>query len=380
MSGFAQGSRVYLDHNATAPLRADARAAMIDALDLIGNASSVHADGRRARAVVEAAREHVAQLIGAAPADVVFTSGATEANAWVMAGGWDTIFTGAQEHASVLATAKRCGARVIELPVDGHGVVQVAALADCVLRADAPIGRGLVSLQTANSETGVLQPIEETAAFAKSHGLAMHTDAVQAVGRVAVCDPLAACDYVSFSAHKMGGPKGVGALVVRDGAALRPLIAGGGQERSRRGGTENIAAIAGFGAAAAATVRSTAAIARLQQLRDILEAGVLRHAPGAVVVGAGASRLCNTSCFAVPGMRAETLVIKFDLAGISISAGSACSSGKVGESHVLVAMGLPREIAASAIRVSLGADTTEQDIAAFLVAWSNIATGRALAA
>jgi cysteine desulfurase len=372
--------RIYMDHNATAPLRAEARAAMVGAMDLVGNASSVHADGRRARAVIEQAREHVATLLGARPADVVFTSGASEANAAVMTGGWDTIFVSGQEHPSVLEPARRSGAHMITLPTDAHGVTRTEVAADHVLRSSKPLGRALVSLQIANSETGVVQHVGETAAFAQSHGLAMHTDAVQGPGRFDIRDTVARCHYVSVSAHKMGGPKGVGALVLRDGAALRTFLVGGGQERGRRGGTENVAAIAGFGAAAAAVLHDRDTGARQTVLRDTLEAAVLRANPQAVVLGQGSDRLCNTSCLAVPGLRAETLLIKLDLAGISVSAGSACSSGKVGASAVLAAMGVPRDISMAAIRVSIGPGTTEQDVATFLAAWTEITTGYALAA
>jgi cysteine desulfurase len=372
--------RTYLDHNATAPLRVEARAAMLDALDLTGNPSSVHADGRRVRAIVERAREQVAALVGAAPADVVFTSGATEANAWVMSGGWDTIFVAGHEHASVLEPARRSGAHVVSIPVASDGVARAEVIADHILRGPRNYGRALISLQLANSETGVLQPVQETSAFATAHGVLTHTDAVQAMGRMPVSIDDLGGDYLSLTAHKFGGPKGIGALVLRNGAPLRCLIAGGGQERSRRAGTENVAAIAGFGAAAVAVMAEVGVVARMCQLRDMLEAQVLQRTPAAVVIGAGAERLCNTSCIALPGLKAETLVIKFDLAGVSLSAGAACSSGKVGESHVLAAMGLPRVVAQSAIRISLGPTTTEQDIASCLAAWTHVTAGAALAA
>ena len=380
MSALATTARTYLDHNATAPLRPQARAAMVEALDLIGNASSVHADGRRARAVIEQARDHVARLLGAKSADVVFTSGASEANAWVMAGGWDTIFAAGHEHASVLEPARRSGAHVVQIPVNNDGTARVETIADAVLCGNVALGRALVTLQLANSETGVIQPVAEAAAFARSHGLFSHTDAVQALGRMPVSIEDLGCDYLSLTAHKLGGPKGVGALVLREGAPLRALITGGGQERGRRAGTENIAAIAGFGAAAAAVSRDLDASTRMTRMRDTLEAAVLRVTQHAVLIGQNANRLCNTSCIALPGRRAETLVIKFDLAGVSISAGSACSSGKVGESHVLSAMGLPRDLAASAIRVSIGPTTTENDIAAFVAVWTRLTADTALAA
>jgi cysteine desulfurase len=223
MTANMSAHRVYLDHNATAPLRPEARDAMIAALELTGNPSSVHADGRRARAVIERAREQVAELLGTNPADVVFTSGASEANAWVMSGGWDTIFVAGHEHASVLEPARLSGARVFGVPVGRNGVAKVEAVADTVLRLPVVLGRALVTLQMANSETGVIQPVAETAAFARDHGLFSHTDAVQAVGRMPIGFAQLGCDYLSLTAHKIGGPKGVGALVLRDGVPLRAM-------------------------------------------------------------------------------------------------------------------------------------------------------------
>ena len=339
--------RTYLDWNATAPLRPEARAAMIAALDLAGNASSVHAEGRAARAIVESARESVAALVGARPADVVFTSGATESNVTVLSAGWSTIFVADIEHESVLHPAKTSRARIVEMPVCDSGLVDSGAIADAVLCAAEPFGHALLSLQLANNETGVIQPVADIARFARAHGIAIHTDAVQACGRLAVDVAQLDVDYLSISAHKLGGPKGVGAHVCRDGAALPSLLLGGGQERRRRAGTENVAAIAGFGAAALAAMQDLAGIERQRSCRDKLVAAIQQMTPEAVVIGAAADRLPNTSCIALPGKTAETLLIKLDLAGIAISAGSACSSGKVGASHVLRAMGLPRSCALS---------------------------------
>jgi cysteine desulfurase len=361
--------RTYLDWNATAPLRPQARAAMLAALDVVGNASSPHAEGRRARAVVEDARELVASLVGAKPAEVVFTSGGTEANNAVLAGGWHEIHVAGTEHDSVLAPARRSGATLVDLPIDADGIVMNPVLLAC----DTPGGR-LLSLQVANNETGVLQPVAEIAAAAKECGVAVHTDAVQAAGRVPIDFRALGVDFLSMSAHKLGGPMGVGALVVRDGAALPAFMAGGGQERRRRAGTENVAAIAGFGAAAAAACAGLASASRTAVLRDGLERELVSISPSAVVIGAGAPRLPNTINVAVPGMSAETLVIALDLAGIAVSAGSACSSGKVGASHVLQAMGVAPALARAAIRVSLGWETTEADITAFLQAWTQIVT------
>jgi cysteine desulfurase len=362
--------RVYLDWNATAPLRKQARSAVLAALDLVGNPSSPHGEGRRARAIVEDARETVAALVGAGPAEVVFTSGGTEANNAVLARGWETICHAGIEHDSVRVPARNSGARVVELPVDARGMVRSAALE----AGTQPSGPGtLLSLQMANNETGVLQPVAEAAALARARGLAVHTDAVQAAGRIPVDFRALGVDYLSLSAHKLGGPKGIGALVIREGAALPPFIAGGGQERRRRAGTENVPAIAGFGAAARAAGRELAAMDRVRALRDRIEAEIRKLTPAAQVVGAGTRRLPNTTSIALPGASAETLVIALDLAGIAVSAGAACSSGKVGASHVLKAMGVEPALARAAIRVSLGWGSSERDVAAFVEAWSDLA-------
>jgi cysteine desulfurase len=369
-------TRTYLDHNASAPLRAEARAAVLAALDVAGNASSVHAEGRRARALIDEAREQVAALVGARPAEVVFTSGATESNAWALSAPWEHIALAGIEHDSVRAPAHRFAAArsttPIVLPVLPDGTVDVRS---------ATLAPGtLVALQLANNETGVLQDVEAAGRWATESGVRLHCDAVQAPGRVAIDFRTLGATTMSLSAHKIGGPKGVGALVISGNAPLPPLFSGGGQEQRRRAGTENVAAIAGFGAAAEAAARDLAEAARVAALRDRLEAELLRITPRAIVIGAKAPRLPNTSCLALPGAAAETLVIKLDLAGIAVSAGAACSSGKVGQSHVLTAMGLAPEIAASAIRVSLGPETTEQDIAALLAAWTRIFGGASLAA
>jgi cysteine desulfurase len=371
------GERTYLDWNATAPLRPEARAALVAALDLVGNASSPHAEGRRVRAIVEDAREEVAALVGAKSADVVFTSGGTEANNAVLAGGWDTIVLAGVEHDSVLAPAREMSrggwARLLELPVDRNGVLHVATLAGV---PEASGSRALLSLQLANNETGVIQPVAGVAAAAKSKGLWVHTDAVQAAGRIAVDFRTLGVDFLSLSAHKLGGPKGIGALVMRRNTILPAFIAGGGQERRRRAGTENVAAIAGFGAAARAAGRECAATDRIRALRDQLEAEIRLIAPAAVAIGAEAERLPNTTSIALPGTSAETLVIALDLAGVAVSAGAACSSGKVGASHVLEAMGLEPSLGRAAIRVSLGWGSTERDVAAFVDAWSHVAARR----
>lgn len=372
-------ARTYLDHNASAPLRKEARAAMLIALDTLGNPSSVHAEGRAARALIEAAREKVAQLVNANASEVVFTSGATEANNCVMAAGWDVICVSGIEHDSVLVPAQRSGAEIVKIPASMAGVADVNAVTETLARVKQDGKRVLVSLMSVNNETGVIQPVAEATALAHEHGAVMHVDAVQAPGRVAVDFAALGADALVLSGHKLGGPRGVGALVVRDGVNLPPLVVGGGQERRRRAGTENVSGIAGFGAAAAA-VAAEDAVERMGQLRTKLEEGVKRATPAAVIVGADAGRVANTSCVALPGKPAETLVIKLDLAGIAVSAGAACSSGKVGESHVLAAMGLAPEIARSAIRVSLGPESGEDDVAAFLAAWEKVARSAAIAA
>lgn len=364
--------RTYLDWNASAPLCREAREAMLAALDLVGNASSVHAEGRRARALIEEARERVAVLVGARPTEIVFTSGATEANNWVITGGWDAICLSGIEHDSVLGPARASGARLIDVPPASSGVVAAQVVAERVLESTVPIGRALVTLQMANNETGVLQPVAETAAFARGHGLATHTDATQAMGRVPVNFDALGVDLLSLSSHKLGGPKGVGALVVREGTEMAPLILGGGQERRRRAGTEAVAAIAGFGAAATVAVADLERAGDVAAHRNSLERGLERLTPGVIVIGEDADRVANTSCFAWSEKLAETLVIQLDMAGIAVSAGSACSSGKVGSSHVLAAMGLPGTVSKSAIRVSLGPSTSRNDIERLLGAWIEI--------
>ena len=367
-------TRTYLDYNATAPLRPAARVAMLAALEAEGNPSSVHAEGRRARDIVETAREQVAQLVHAKAAEVVFTSGAAEANAWALSGPWRRVIVSRLEHESILAALARPDSEVVEVPVGASGQIEAGVMIDRVTDGSVA-GPALVVLQAANNETGVVQPVADIAQHVSAHGLAMHCDAVQAIGRVAVDFDAIGCSFMSLSAHKIGGPKGIGALVIRDGTALAPLIPGG-QERRRRGGTENVAAIAGFGAAAADAAAGLSATTRIATLRDRLERQVHAFAPNVVIVGERAPRLPNTSCLALSGHRAETLVIRLDLMGFAVSAGAACSSGKVGTSHVLAAMGLDPGVARGAIRISLGEATTEADIDALLGAICEIAAGR----
>lgn len=372
--------RIYLDYNATAPMLAEAKSAMIAAFEINGNPSSVHAEGRKARGVIETAREQVAALVGAKPSEVVFTSGASEANAWAMTQPFDTIFAAGIEHDSVLANARHTKANIIGVPVDRDGVVRIEEIARHWLARTDLGSRVAVALQLANNETGVIQPVGDMAEFAAEHGLFLHTDAVQAAGRVAIDFSALPVTAMSLSAHKLGGPKGIGALVIRDFVDLEPMIRGGGQERRRRAGTENVAAIAGFGAAAEVMRARLLSMTKVAALRNRFEAELKAIAPAAVIVGESAERLANTSCVALPGHAAESLLIKLDLAGIAVSAGAACSSGKVGTSHVLAAMGLDAGVAKSAIRVSLGPETRDEDIAALLAALKKIVGQPALAA
>ena len=343
--------RIYLDWNATAPLHPAARAAMLSAMDAVGNPSSVHAEGRAARAIVERARAQVAALAGCTPDRVIFTSGATEAAALTACAGREA--GSALEHDCLWARLD--GA--VPLAVTGHGAVAVPAAFD---------GSVQVCCLAAQNETGVIQPVAEMAVAARDAGARLVCDAVQAAGRI----PLPPADCLILSAHKLGGPKGVGALVARGDLPSRP---GGGQEMGRRPGTENVAGIAGFGAAAEAALRNleSGVWRAVAARRDRLEARLAESAPDTMFVGSAAPRLPNTSCFAVPGWRGETQVMQLDLAGIAVSAGSACSSGKVRESRALAAMGLG-PLAACAIRVSLGPDTTDDEIDRFCTVWTGL--------
>jgi len=354
----------YLDWNATTPLRPAAAAAMQAAMARCGNPSSVHRWGRGARQAVEAAREAVAALAGMPAAGVVFTSGGTEANHLALLGsGRGRVLVSAVEHNSVLQAVPDAE----RLPVDGSGLVDLARL-DALLAAETR--PGLVSVMLANNETGIIQPIAEIAQIAHARGALVHCDMIQAAGKIPIAAAALGADLVSLSAHKIGGPPGIGAVVVRDGIELAPLLRGGGQEHGRRAGTENLIGIAGFAAAAEAALADLAAYDRVRGLRDRLEAEILAAAPDAMVIGAAAPRLPNTAAIAMPGVPAETQVIALDLAGIMVSAGAACSSGKVGPSHVLAAMGLSPVVADSAIRVSLGWTTMETDIDQFVATWT----------
>ncbi len=374
--------RCYFDHNASSPLRPEARDAMIAALDLTGNASSVHAEGRAARAMIEDAREQIAALCGADTARVVFTSGGTESNMLALSPGWLSqlpgyalesarLFTSVIEHPSAYQGGCFRAERIARLPVTADGVIDLEAARSLIEAADAPF---MVSVMSANNETGAIQPTAALGEIVREAGGVLHCDAVQSVGRLPVDVKALGADLISVSAHKFGGPKGVGALIIAREELHNPMpvMHGGGQERGRRAGTENVAAIAGFGAAARAARRdfeTGEGIGAVQPLRARLERELKRIAPDAWVAADGAARLPNTTCVAVPGLHGETLVIAMDLEGIAVSAGSACSSGKVERSHVLDAMGMDNETASGAIRISLGWNSSEAEIDRFLSAW-----------
>ncbi len=363
--------QTYLDWNATARLRPQARDAMLAALDAGGNPSSVHGAGRQARRTVERAREQVAALAGVEPRQVVFTSGGTEANAIALSPALgDSLVVSAVEHPSV-----RSGGRFgtfTDIPVTPAGVVDLAALRTLLERSPRP----LVSIMLANNETGAIQPVAEAAEIVHAAGGLLHVDAVQGPGRIPTGFDALGIDLMTLAAHKFGGPQGVGALIKRESIDLDALVRGGGQERGARAGTENVPGIAGLGAAAAAVAANWEEEAsRMAGLRHRLEAGLAALSPEAVVFAVDAPRLPNTTLFAVPGLKAETAVIGFDLEGICVSSGSACSSGKVAASHVLSAMGADPALAGGAIRVSLGYGTTDSDVERFLKAWAKLAEG-----
>ena len=362
--------RAYLDWNATAPMRTVAREALAAALELKGNPSSVHGEGRAARALIERARCDVAALVGADSRNVVFTSGGTEANVLALSPSLgERLLVSAVEHPSVLAGGRF--AHVSRIAVDADGVVDLAAL-DAAL-ANGP--RALVSIMLANNETGVIQPVAAAAEIVHRHGGVLHVDAVQAAGRILIDIKTLGADLLTLSAHKLGGAKGVGALVTRDESVrIEPLIRGGGQERGSRAGTENVAGIAAFGAVAEETRANFAKNATsIATKRAELEAEIMALSPSAVIFGSTVDRLPNTTLVALPGGKAETLVIAFDLDGVALSSGAACSSGKVAPSHVLAAMGVAGELARGAIRVSIGPTTTDAEIDRFLNVWKRLA-------
>lgn len=367
----------YLDYNASAPIRPEAREAVLRAFDLGGNPSSVHAGGRAARDLVETARAQVAALVGVVPGSVTFVSGGTEANALAIGSaafaGFSRIIVSAGEHDAVVETAAASGLPVETLPIDAHGLADLDALREALCKP----GRALVCLMLANNETGVIQPIAEASTLVRDADGWLHVDAVQAAGKIAVDFTALGADTMALSAHKLGGPQGVGALAAGTRSTLVRQQHGGGQERGRRAGTENVAGIAGFGAAAMAAVRDLPSMANQGTWRDALADRV--KAAGATVLGEGAQRLPQTLCLAAEGFASQIQVMNLDLAGVMVSAGSACSSGKVKASRVVEAMGRPH-LAPFALRVSGGWASTAQDWIscgdAWLAAYSRIGARR----
>jgi cysteine desulfurase len=370
--------RVYLDWNATTPLRPEAKAAMAAAWELCGNPSSVHAEGRQARRLVEEARSAIAAAVGGRAQDVVFASGGTEANALALTPGLrrgggapvQRLLVSAIEHASVLAGGRFAAEAIETIAVTPSGVLDLDDLRSKL--ANGP--PALVSVMLANNETGALQPVTEAVEIVHAAGGLLHVDAIQAFGKIPFDLGSLQADLVTLSAHKIGGPKGVGAVVLAEGVErLEPLLRGGGQELGRRAGTENVAGISAFGAATNAAMAALSNdSARLRALRDRLEVG-LREVDGIIVFSDGVPRLPNTTLFTAPGLKAETAVIGFDLAGIAVSSGSACSSGKVQPSHVLAAMGFGPDLAQGAVRLSLGWSTSATDIELAVKAWRKLA-------
>lgn len=364
-------TRAYMDHNATTPLRPEARAAVLSALDVLGNPSSVHAEGRAARALIEKARGEVARLAGAKPAEVIFTSGGTEAariafHAAREAQGVTRLIVSAVEHEAVRASAEASGLPVAVLPVDCEGSADLAALKTLLEGGE---GKALVALMLANNETGVIEPVAAAARIAHEAGALLLCDAVQAAGKIPLDFAGLGADMMLLAGHKIGASLGTGALVIREGLPFAALAVGGGQEMRRRAGSENVSGIAGFGAAALAAMQGLEEFAALGHLRERLEAEIAGHAPDAVFFGRKADRLANTCYVAAPGLDAETLLMALDLDGIAVSAGAACSSGKVGSPRVLEAMGVPPALSKGAVRVSLGWTSRAEDIDRFVASW-----------
>lgn len=370
--------RNYLDHNATTPLRPQARQAMMAALDMGGNPSSIHSEGRAARALVEKARKSIADALGVIAPMVVFTGVGTEANNFAIKGAQvDRIIISDVEHSCVLEAARATGKPVEIIPVDNNGVIALEILAATLASSHedtfAPSGKALVSVMLANNETGVIQPVAQAAEMTNRNGGVFHTDAVQALGKIPVNFGLLGVDMMTLSAHKVGGPQGVGALIMRDGVTLDKYIHGGGQELGRRGGTENVAAIAGFAAAVTEAVNeNTKKESNTRHLRDLFESKLQEVSPDIVIFGQGVERLPNTSYIALKGMKAQTTLINLDLEGIAVSTGSACSSGKVTGSRVLASMGVNDELRECALRVSFGWTSTERDVEKFIEIWQQL--------
>ncbi|ANL46954.1 cysteine desulfurase 1 [Rhizobium phaseoli] len=377
--------RLYLDWNATAPLHPAAREAIMRAIDVFGNPNSVHGEGRAARAAIEGARRQVAALAGTEPGNVVFTSGATEAANLVLTPDFRMgrtplrlghLYFSAIEHPAVREGGRFAKEKMTEIPVTEAGTVDLDALATLLDTHDKAAGLPMVAIMLVNNETGIVQPVEAAAKIVHAHGGLFVVDAVQAAGRIALDIDRLGADFIIVSSHKIGGPKGAGALIARGEALMpRPLIQGGGQERGHRSGTQNSLALIGFGAAAeVAASELETRNAAIGALRQRLEAGMRQAAGDVIIHGEGGERVANTIFFTLPGLKAETGQIAFDLEGVALSAGSACSSGRLGESHVLTAMG--RDAKLGALRISLGFSTTEEDIDRAIAAFAKIACRR----
>jgi cysteine desulfurase len=377
--------RLYLDWNATSPLHPAVREAVLRAMDLFGNPNSVHGEGRAVRAAIEGARREVASLVGAEPAHVILTSGATEAANMVLTPEFrmgrtplavSHLYYSAVEHPAVREGGRFPKDKTTEIPVTSDGTVNLAALEGLLAGHDASSGLPMVAIMLVNNETGIVQPVREAAEIVKAHRGLLVVDAVQAAGRIEIDINALGADFLILSSHKLGGPKGAGALVSRGEILMpKPLIHGGGQEKGHRSGTENSLAVIGFGAAAAqARSDFSERNGRIAALQARLESGMRAAAPDVVIYGADGARVSNTTFFTLPGLKAETGQIAFDLEGVALSAGSACSSGKVGESHVLVAMGCDPKL--GALRISLGFATSDEDIDRALAAFGKIAGRR----
>ena len=377
--------RTYLDWNATAPLLPAAREAVLSALDMVGNPSSVHGEGRALRMLLEAARRDVASLVNAAPAHVTFTSGATEAANLTLTPSYRMgrtplaighLYASEIEHPAIREGGRFARENATTIPVTRAGLVDLVALETLLANHDKARGLPMVAVMLANNETGIVQPVKAVAEIVRRHGGLLVVDAVQAVGRVPVDIEALDADFLIISSHKLGGPKGAGALISRGEVLMpAPLVRGGGQEKGHRSGTENPAALAGFAAAARSAAEDFAARnSRIAGLRDALENGMRAATNDVIIHGAEVERIANTSFFSLPGLKSETGQIAFDLEGIALSAGSACSSGKVGQSHVLVAMGF--DAALGGLRVSLGPGSTQADVDRFLAAFSRVVSRR----
>ena len=362
--------RIYLDYNATAPIRPEVIELMCEIMHTVGNASSVHEPGRQARQRVETARQQVAELVSASAKNIIFTGSGTEADNLALRGFLPRhLIVSGVEHGAILAPALLLDPYATIIEIGPQGQLDLASLEAALNASTEP---ALVSLMLANNETGIIQPVAEASEISHGHDALVHCDGIQGAGKILVDIDQLGVDLLSLSGHKIGGPQGVGARVMREGRAVLAQMVGGGQEMGRRSGTENVAGIAGFGEAARLAASELEQFAELTTMRNRMEEQLAEVAPSRKVIGSDVPRLPNTSCVTMPGVRSDTQVMALDLAGISVSAGSACSSGKVSASHVLAAMGMELDEAMTAIRISLGRSTTEDEINRFVETWSLI--------